>query len=383
MKHLDRECLLETLQARLHAHLENERIGGAQILVTQHGETVCYLSAGYQNILTKEPILPNAIFRLASMTKPVTGIATLIALDKGWFKLDDLVSDYLPEYKDMVVGKLINNHVETDHPSSTPLRIWHLLSHCNGIMAETSIGNQIKENTPREAFQNISTIVDYCAHVPLAFDPESHTAYTGYVSFDAVARIIELKSGMSYHDFLKAYIFEPLELKDMTYTPSCEQWNRMIQMTDRNDCLGMSAVDLGNHTFEGFPLSYTCAGAGLVSTIEDYRIFTQMLLCKGKYKNKQIFGSHLFYELTKPRVPDSTPGRDPISSWGLGVRVVVKDHILPVGSFGWSGAYGTHFWVDPVNEITAIYMRNSRWYDSHGCGNIGLEFEADVMSCLK
>ena len=130
-------------------------------------------------------------------------------------------------------------------------------------------------------------------------------------------------------------------------------------------------------------MSAPSAGAGLVSSIRDYAVFAEMLRNKGRYGDVQIFQPEHLEVMTKPRVPDDTPGRDPVSSWGLGVRVVVKDDVLPVGTFGWSGAYGTHFWVDPVNQITAIYMRSSRWYDSHGCGTIGQQFEKDVMACLE
>jgi len=82
-------------------------------------------------------------------------------------------------------------------------------------------------------------------------------------------------------------------------------------------------------------------------------------------------------------VPPEIPGRDPFSSWGLGVRVVDREGVLPIGAYGWSGAYGTHFWIDPENRITAIYMRGSRWYDSHGGGNISTQFEQDIMAALE
>jgi len=182
---------------------------------------------------------------------------------------------------------------------------------------------------------------------------------------------------------LKKYIFDPLGLKDFTYHPTDEQWDRMIVPTDKADGNGLVTVNMGKRTFESLPLSYTSAGAGLVSSIRDYAVFAEMLRCKGRSGDVQIFSPELLEVMTRPRVPDSTPGRDPVSSWGLGVRVVVKEDVLPVGSFGWSGAYGTHFWVDPVNQITAIYMRASRWYDSHGCGTIGAQFEKDVMACLE
>jgi len=383
MKKLNKELLQKTLKERLNADMYWGRVGGAHLLVLQDGQEVCSICQGWHNPDTGEKLQENAIYRLASMTKPVTGVAALIAKEKGWFDPEDLVSAYLPQYETMYVGREEDGKVVPDRKSETPLRIWHMLSHCNGIMAEVPLGNMMVAATPYEIQTSLESVTEYCAHQPLAFEPESYTAYTGRVSFDAVAHIIERKSGMTYAEFLKKYIFDPLGLKDFTYHPTDEQWDRMIVPTDKADGNGLVTVNMGKRTFESLPLSYTSAGAGLVSSIRDYAVFAEMLRCKGRSGDVQIFSPELLEVMTRPRVPDSTPGRDPVSSWGLGVRVVVKEDVLPVGSFGWSGAYGTHFWVDPVNQITAIYMRASRWYDSHGCGTIGAQFEKDVMACLE
>ena len=383
MKKINKELLYKTLKDRLDADMCWGRVGGAHLLVLQNGQEVCNLCQGWHNPDTGEKLKEDAIYRLCSMTKPVTGVAALIAMEKGWFHPDDLVEDYLPDYRDMYVGKEENGKVVPDRKSNVPLRIWHMLSHCNGIMAEVPLGNMMVAATPHEIQTSLASVTDYCAKQPLAFEPESYTAYTGRVSFDAVARIIEMKSGMTYAEFLDTYLFKPLGLKDFTFQPTQEQWDRMIMLTDKADGNGLVTVNLGKRTFESLPLSYTTAGAGLVSSMHDYAVFAEMLRNRGRYGDVQIFEPEHLELMTRPRVPDGTPGRDPVSSWGLGVRVVVKDDVLPVGAFGWSGAYGTHFWVDPVNQITAIYMRASRWYDSHGCGTIGAQFEKDVMACLE
>lgn len=383
MKKLDKERLYKTLKERLDEDIYCGRVGGAHLLVLQNGEEVASICQGWHNPDTGEKLKEDAIYRLCSMTKPVTGVAALIAQEQGLLNIEDKVEDYLPDYADMYVGKEVDGKVVPDKKSNVPLRIWHMLSHCNGIMAEVPLGNLMVAATPHEVQTSLASITDYCAKQPLAFEPESYTAYTGRTSFDAVARIIELKSGLTYAEFLDKYIFNPLGLKDFTFYPTEAQWDRMIVPTDKADGNGLVTVNLGKRTFESLPLSYTTAGAGLVASMADYAVFAEMLRNKGRSGNVQIFSPELLETMTKPRVPDGTPGRDPISSWGLGVRVVVKEDVLPVGSFGWSGAYGTHFWVDPVNEITAIYMRSSRWYDSHGCGTIGAQFERDVMSCLE
>lgn len=383
MKKLNKDLLHTTLSNRLEDDIYWGRVGGAHLLVLQEGEEVCSLCRGWHNPDTNEKLQEDALYRLASMTKPVTGVAALIAQEKGWLNIEDKVEDYLPDYANMYVGAEDNGNVFPAKKSNVPLRIWHMLSHCNGIMAEVPLGNRMAAAIPHEAQISLESITNYCAVQPLAFEPESHTAYTARVSFDAVARIIEIKSGMTYAEFLKAYIFDPLGLQDFTYHPTDAQWDRIIVPTDKADGNGLVTVHMGKRTFESLPLSYTSAGAGLVSSARDYAVFAEMLRNKGRYGDVQIFSPALLETMTRPRVPDNIPGRDPVSSWGLGVRVVVKEDVLPIGTFGWSGAYGTHFWVDPVNQITAIYMRASRWYDSHGCGTIGQQFEKDVMACLE
>ena len=383
MKTADAGLLKAILDNRLADDLETNRISGAQLIVRQNGNVVYQTTVGYQDAQAKTPLREDAMFRLASLTKPVTGVAALIAMERGWFGLEDKVEDYLPQFCDMKVAGLENGRPVIDHAAHQPLRIWHLLSHCSGMMAECPLGHIIFELTPRSAFRSIDSAVNYCAGQPLAFDPTEYTAYSGYAAFDTVAKIIEMKSGQSYAEFVRQNIFMRLGLSDLTFTPSEEQWGRMITMTDRASGRGSVNVDMGRHTFERFPLTYTCAGASLTGTLHDYSIFAEMLRGRGSYQNVQIFSPELLEELRKPRVPLSTPNRDPISSWGLGVRVVDQLSHLPVGSFGWSGAYGTHFWVDTENEISAVYLRNSRWYDSHGGGEIGLQFEKDVMACLK
>ncbi len=383
MKRLNAEKLNTLLQARLEEDITNARISGAQLIVRQNGKKLCHLEIGSQNVITGEPIRKDAIFRMASMTKPVTGVAALVAEDLGLFDINDLVSDYLPNFENMYVAKTQNGEVIAGKKSEVPLRIWHMLAHASGMMAATETGLKLEARKPDEAYQTLACMVEHCSREPLAYEPESYSAYCAYSSFDTVARIIELKSGMEYKDFLKKYIFDPLGMEDTTYTPTEEQWSRLITMTDRMAARKFAAVELGRHTFEGFPLTYTCAGAGLVSTLDDYSKFAQMLLNNGTLGGVRIFAPERINELTKMRISASTPGRDPVSSWGLGVRVVEKEDVLPIGCYGWSGAYGTHFWVDPENKITAVYLRNSRWYDSRGGGNIAIQFEKDVVSCLE
>lgn len=237
---------------------------------------------------------------------------------------------------------------------------------------------------PKSAFKSNKTAVEYCLNnTCLTFEPYFETGYSGYFAFDLIALLLERHSGMKYADFIYEYIFKPLGIQNITYAPTTEQWQRVVTMFDKTDGKGGINVDMGEHTFEGFPLSYTCAGAGLMESIEDYFIFAEMLRCGGTYKGKEIVKPDIFKQIYQKYVPMEYMPEGAIHSWGLGVRVAVNDPVLPDGCWGWSGAYGTHFWIDPVNDITAIYMKNNRWHDSRGCGNTGKQFEADVFASLQ
>ena len=383
MRRINKERLEKTLRDRLQYQLENNLLNAVQLLVLQDGQTVCSLCEGFQNWKTKEPLRPDAMFRLASMTKPVAAVAALIAEDKGYFKITDKVEAHLPAFANMYVAKQVGEAVVPGEKNTTPLRIHHLLSHCSGIMPDTPIGLQQLAAVPKYAQQSIAAMTEYAAAQPLAFAPETYSAYSPFAAFDIVAKIIENKSDMPYAAFVKQNIFDPLGIADITYHPTEDQWQRLVMLTERIGEHTFLPLDFGKHTFEAYPLTYTCAGAGLAGSIADYAVFAEMLRNEGSYGGVRIFSREGFRELTTAYVAPEIPGRDPVSSWGLGVRVVDREDVLPVGTFGWSGAYGTHFWIDPVNRITAIYMRANRGDDCGGGNTVSRLFEKDVMDCLE
>ena len=384
MRKLNKALLENKVKSRIEENIRLGNLGGAAATVLQNGETVCDLRIGLKNIMTGEKLTENTLFRLASLTKPVAGIAAMIAVEKGYFLLEDKVSDYFPEIKNMYVGKLENGVVIPDRKPESELTIRDLLTHTNGIMAENALCAPQQNIMPAFAYETNKAMVDYVLnHTYFTFEPTKASAYSGYAAFDIMALIIEQKSGLSYAEFVDKYIFTPLSIKDITFNPTEEQWSRMITMTDKavgNKCV---AIDMGRHTFEGFSLNYTCAGASLTGSIEDYAILGEMLRLGGEYNGVRILKPESVAAICTPYVPMGTVGLSPYDSWGLGVRVAVNNPVLPKGSYGWSGAYGAHFWVDPENQITALFMKNSRWHDSHGGGKTATDFEKDVMSSLE
>ena len=161
MKKLNKEKLEKLLRGRLEREIADYRVGAAHLLVLQDGKQVCSICEGYRNWDTKEPLGEHTLYRLASMTKPVTAIATLIAEEKGYFSIHDLLSDHMPEFAEMYIAKEEDGQIVPGEKSKVPLRIWHLLTHCNGVTANTDIGNRMEDAIPETAYQNLESAVAY------------------------------------------------------------------------------------------------------------------------------------------------------------------------------------------------------------------------------
>jgi len=204
------------------------------------------------------------------------------------------------------------------------------------------------------------------------------TAYSPLIAFDLLARVVEITSGKAYDQFLEEELFAPLGMVDTTFVPTEDQWGRMVNLHNFEDGKSSFLPLDKHHTMSDLPLTYFCGGASLVSTIGDYSRFAEMLLADGKTADgTQLISRELIKKMQTPSLSDQImPGPQ---KWGLGVRVITgADYVLlPVGSFGWSGAYGAHMWVDPENQITAVYMKNSL-YDGGAGALTALHFEEDV-----
>ena len=334
--------------------------------VLQNGIPVVEITKGVADLDTGRPVTADTMFRLASMTKPVTAAAVLAAQDRGLLTVYDEVRRYLPDYGEMWVGRMEKR--EDGSTCTVPaerarkqLRIHHLLSHVNGI-ASGELGNMILEKMPPEDMLSLRSITDWMGkHLLLDFQPDEVTGYSGTAAQDVAARIVEIVSGMPFDRFVQKTLFDPLGITDITFTPTDEQWGRMMCMFAKDNDRGYMDASLGKTTFECFPLSYFSGGASLTGTMNAYTVFAEMLRQEGTFNNVRVLSPAAVNLMRSPWPLPGTLGIGPVETWGLGVRVVRDGHpFLPSGLFGWSGAYGTHFWIDPVNKITAIMMRNSR-----------------------
>lgn len=381
MKYLNKEILKKNIESRVYDDMENGRVDGVSVIVCQNKERV------YENTFGsivpgsgKNDLTLDNIYRLASMTKPISGVAAMIAIEKGYFSPDDDVCKYLDGFKNLDVAHVENGEIVIDEKANRNVKIRDCLTHSSGI-GTGEVGDKIFATVPFYNGITLSEVVDFYSDKPLAFHPGTSQFYSPLVGIDIVARIIEVKSGMSYGEFLKAEIFDKLDMNDTTFKPTCEQWDRMVKMHDLKDGKAVTIPTVDGCVFNGLPISYESASAGLASTPNDYMKFANMLI-DGTYNGKTIVKKELLAEMTRPQLPHEVMPFHEI--WGYTVRVIVSEEYkrLNVGTFGWSGAFGTHFFVDPENKIAAVYMKNSA-YDGGAGATTANNFEFDVTSAME
>ncbi len=373
MIYLDRIKIKENISQTCSADLSAGRIGGAAVLVKQNGETLYkdfFGSSGEGREINEK-----TLFRLASMTKPITATAILKEIGLGSLSLDSTVDEFIPEYSEMQIGDLDKNgEIIITGKAKNKITVRHLLSHTSGVGSGKLCSKEDKLTAVAQT--DLKSITDAYASLPLSFEPFTQQAYSATVGFDILARIVEIVSGKSYDRYLKEEIFDPLTMTDTTFAPTDEQWGRMTLMHSYKDGIPSFAPLNKNTIFGGYPLTYFCGGAGLASTLSDYEKFVDMLASRGKTANGEQLIPEKLVDLMA--TPTSLQELGKGEKWGLSVRVVTDDNNrLPKGSFGWSGAYGCHFWIDPTNNITAIYMKNST-YDGGSGAKTAADLERDV-----
>ena len=387
---LDRDLLKRNIEKRLERDLALCNVGSVSLIVKEKGETVYENNFGEFKNSEGKVVESNAVFRLASMTKPVTAVAVMIMVDRGLIDLDKEVSFYIPEYKNLTVGNYSEDGTEI--LSTTPVIkepiVRQLLSHTSGIGSDGAALYYSPARVPKEAIDTLKGAVEYYAKLPLAFEPGTKQSYSPNAAFDVAAYIVEKVSGMDYAEFLKQEIFIPCGMADTTFAPTKEQWERTVYMHDKRimENGAENAVDATTEgcVFEYYPVTHYASGAGLASTLSDYSKFAEMLLNYGTAENgARILSEESVREMTSLQIHDEKV-QSGDERWALGGRVIVSDNYkrLPKGTYGWSGAYGTHFWVDYENKITAVYMKNSR-YDGGAGAVTANNFEIDVTSSIK
>lgn len=360
----------------LRENVDNKLISGCSLAVAVGEDVVYNENYGYCNVEKKYPVTNHTVFRMASNTKVITAVAALICQQNGWLNINDTVDKYIPFLKDLYVKDLEGNILD-----KTPykLKIKQLLNHSSGFWCGQMEANGLN-SIKIEDRSTLEKFVNNFDKFSLAFSPNDNCLGYSTTAYDIVARIIEIVSGLSYEDFLKKYIFEPLGMKNTTYSfANVKPEDRAISYSSSNGQL----VPFDDHDrgYDPFPAGYPGGGAGILSTQEDYLKFAIMLTQGGIYQGTRILQPEMMNVLldgTSLFNPDD--GGQVVFGLSVFIRYGVNG-LLPKGLFGWSGAYGTHYFSIPKYNVTVVYLHNSMTIGGSG-SPIASAIEEKVIKAL-
>jgi CubicO group peptidase (beta-lactamase class C family) len=345
---------LEAIPARMQKFVDSGDLAGAVCVVGRRDGIVHESAVGFSNLATKEPAKASTLFRIASMTKPITAIGIMILADEGKLDPDDNVAKYLPEFTNqMLVAERGKETVSLKKPSR-PIKLRDLLTHTSGLAAYPKGVDDVYTKRNRTLSETTLAV----GLLPLDFEPGTKWSYCNS-GIDTLGRIIEVVSGDSYEDFLKKRIFDPLEMADTTFYPNKSQLSRLasIYAKDKDGKLipsPIALIDLPSAPKHPIP------AGGLISCGEDLAKFYRMMLNKGELNGKRILSEKAVAEMTRVQTGEIKTGFVEGMGFGYGWAVVREPKgvtaMLAPGTFGHGGAFGTQGWIDPTNDVFAILL---------------------------
>ncbi len=361
---------LKRIHEMVMRRVEARELSGAVTLVARKGKVVHYEAHGLMDIDAKKPMAKDALFRLASSSKPVTAVAILMLMEEGKLKLTDPVGKYIPEFKNsrvmidapraarpMADGPASGEPKYTV-PADRDIEIIDLLTHTSGLasggVTSQEVAKLLKERKPTDT---LADFIPRLGALPLDFQPGTAWRYSGLAAFDTLGRIVEIVSGQTFDQFLRTRLFEPLGMQDTGFnTPEKDEARKAVIYRRTPAGLEKSGtLPIGSP-------SYFSGAGGLTSTVADYFQFAQMLANGGVLNGKRILSPWTVSLMMRNNVGDlfkGQIGRPPQGvGFGLGGEVVLNNAEArmrkPDGSYGWDGAYGTYWWVNRREQMVAI-----------------------------
>jgi CubicO group peptidase (beta-lactamase class C family) len=354
---------LERVGELFRNEIATGKIPGAILLIQQHGHPVYFESFGVRNPDSKQPMTPDTIFRLYSMSKPVTSVAAMMLVEDGRLRLDDPLSKYIPAFADVKVGvertDQSGNPWLTLEPLRRPITIEDLLRHTSGLTYNFHGGAlgilYDKSGLFRGNFDN-AEFAERIAKLPLAEQPGTMWDYSH--STDVLGRVIEVVSGKTLFEFEKERLLDPLGMSDTAFYLANQAKGSLLAQPIHEDRSRMSDPMRGLRVQSG--------GIGMIGTIGDFARFAQMLLNRGTLDGKRYLKPETVDLMTSDHIgPETKVGRDsshspgPDIGFGLGFAVRTAqptDTRVPIGEYGWEGAGGTFFFIDPRDDMFVVCM---------------------------
>ena len=331
---------------KMQEFVDDGKWAGISTLVMKDDKIVQRKRYGYANLEEQLPVEDNSIFRIFSMTKPITAVALMILYDEGKFELDHKVSKYIPEFADVMV---YNAETETLDPQEEELTIRHLLTHTSGIVY--GWGQSYVDSLYRVSgvgnwdSATIGDKVIILTQLPLKF--QAGTAWEYGLSIDVAGYLVEVLSGIPLDKYFKSMIFDPLHMDDTGFYVPEEKFDRFTEVYYRD---GEGNLKSGGFMAEAFrkPAVLFSGGGGLVSTMDDYLSFCRMLLHGGTLDGVKILEASTVKLIMSDQLPKTASYKEGVG-YGLSGQVDLES-----GEYSWAGAASTNFWIDPSNQMIII-----------------------------
>ena len=365
--------------SRVSEHLASRyvqpgKIPGSITLVARRGQA-CYLDIqGQRDVERGTPMTEDSILRIYSMTKPITSLAMMTLHERGLFSLDDPVHRFIPSWRNLGVWSAGSYPLFATVPAQRPMTIRDLLMHTSGLTYDFMRASNIDYTYRKLQVGNpgpdytLQDMIDQLAQLPLEFSPGERWNYS--LATDVLGYLVEVISGQSLPDYLRAVIFEPLGMNDTSFEIEPDKLDRFASCYERNLNKEMVLEDDGQNS-KFSKLSFYSGGGGLLSTVGDYYRFCQMLFNGGSLDGKRVIGSRTLAFMTRNHLPGgadmsefATGGFSESAYEGVGFGLGFATKIDPVrngypgstGSFFWGGLASTLFWVDPAEELVVVFM---------------------------
>jgi CubicO group peptidase (beta-lactamase class C family) len=371
--------------------IDDNRIAGSVTMVIRRGHVAWFKAQGMMDREVNKPMRPDAMFRICSMSKPITSVAVMILYEEGYFLLDDSISKYLPEFKNPKVLVKPAAGEPYSIPATKEITIRDLLRHTSGLTYQwnADLGSKYQSaNVASGLLQYDGTIGDSVtrlASVPLLFNPGERFEYS--LGVDVLGRLVEVVSGKPLDEFFRTRIFEPVGMKDTYFYPPDNKFDRLAAAYTYYAEKGLNRFPdtpikegpfeySADYPYHG-PKKLFSGGAGLVSTIEDYARFSQMMLDGGKAGNTRILSRKSVELMTNDQLGKINP--DQAFGFGLGfgidgIRGPLRELGSP-GQYNWGGFFYTAFSIDPKEQMIVIFMAQL-----HPTGGLKLDQEVHVLA---
>lgn len=357
------QARLDAIAADIQARVDANRLSGAIVMVAKDGEVQMHQAFGYKTVDDKVPMSTDSIFRIFSMTKPITGTALMILHDEGKFQLSDPVEKYIPEFANLQVFTELNaDGSMASEPANHKMTIRELVSHTGGLLYTPPLSNGPVAAAYSKAGilgrdTTLAEQIPQLGDIPLGYQPGSQWVYS--ISVDVQGYLVEVLSGQKFDTFLQERIFGPLGMVDTSFYVAEEKASRLAGRYVPGADGNLRRTDDGS--FLKKPAFFS-GGGGLTSTSSDYMKFAQMHLNGGILNGERILSEEAVNLMHTNQLPDNLKGIAnvyPGNVFGVDFAIVDNSEVFngaPKGTYWWWGIAGSWFWIDPVNNIVMVGM---------------------------